>query len=59
MLIPVEAEVKQLLDIPDDYAIAAFLGIGWPARPFPTRLRRRPVEDFATVDRFGGEPFRA
>lgn len=59
VLIPVEAEVKQLLDIPDDYAIAAFLGIGWPARPFPTRLRRRPVEDFATVDRFGGEPFRA
>lgn len=58
VLVPVEAEVKQLLDVPDDYAIAAFLGVGWPARPLPTRLARRPVEDFATVDRFGGEPFR-
>lgn len=59
VLISVEAEVKRLLDIPDQYAVAAFLGVGWPERPFPTRLKRRPVEDFATVDGFGGDPLRA
>ena len=59
VLIPVEAEVKRLLDIPDEYAVAAFLGVGWPERPFPTRLKRRPVEDFATVDGFSGNPIRA
>lgn len=58
VLISVEAEVKRLLDIPDQYAVAAFLGVGWPERPFPTRLKRRPVEDFATVDGFGGDPLR-
>ena len=58
VLIPVEAEVKRLLDIPDEYAVAAFLGVGWPERPFPTRLKRRPVEDFATVDGFSGNPIR-
>ena len=59
MLIPVEAEVKQLLDIPDEYAVAAFLAVGWPERPFPTHLKRRPVEEFATVDGFSGDALRA
>jgi nitroreductase len=59
VLVPVEAEVRELLDIPDEYAIAAILGVGWPAQPLPTRLRRRPVEAFVTVDRFGGEPLAA
>jgi nitroreductase len=53
-----ETEVKRLLDIPDGFALAAHLGVGWPARPHPTRLQRRQVEDFTTVDRFGGEPLR-
>jgi nitroreductase len=57
-LTPVEAEARELLQIPDGFSIAAHLGVGWPARPFPTRLKRRPVEDFATLDRFGGEPLR-
>jgi nitroreductase len=59
VLIPVEAEVKQLLDIPDEYAVAAFLAVGWPERPFPTHLKRRPVEEFATVDGFSGDALRA
>jgi hypothetical protein len=53
-----EAAVKRLLEIPDGFALAAHLGVGWPARPHPTRLRRRQVEDFTTIDRFGGEPLR-
>jgi nitroreductase len=53
-----EAEVKRLLDIPDAFALAAHLGVGWPVQPRPTRLQRRPVEDFTSVDGFGGNPFR-
>lgn len=49
-----EAEVKRLLGIPAGFELAAHLGVGWPARPHPTRLRRRPVEQFATIDRFDG-----
>jgi len=53
-----EPEVKRLLDIPDGFALAAHLGVGWPAQPHPTRLERRRVEDFTSVDRFGGNPLR-
>jgi nitroreductase len=59
VLVPEEAAVAELLGIPAEYALAAHLGVGWPAEPHPTRLRRRPVEEFATVDRFDGAPFRA
>ena len=57
-LTPVEAEARQLLHIPDEFSIAAHLGVGWPARPLPRRLRRKAVEEFASLDRFGGEPIR-
>jgi nitroreductase len=53
-----EAEVRRLLEIPDGFALAAHLGVGWPSRPHPTRLQRRQVEEFTTIDRFGGEPLR-
>ena len=59
LIVPEEAEVRRALDIPDGFAVAAHIGVGWPARPLPERLRRRPVEEFATVDRFTGEPFTA
>jgi len=57
VLVPVEAEVRQLLRIPDGVAMAAHLGVGWPGETLPTRLTRRPVADFATVDSFDGEAF--
>jgi nitroreductase len=57
-LTPVEGEAKELLHIPDAFSIAAHLGVGWPARRLPTRLKRRSVEDFTTIDRFAGEPLR-
>jgi nitroreductase len=49
-----EPEVLRLLDIPDTHAVAAHLGVGWPEGAYPTRLRRRPVEDFASLDTFSG-----
>jgi Nitroreductase family len=57
VLVPVEVEVKRLLRIPEGVAIAAHLGVGWPAGRLPTRLRRRQVADFATVDSFDGPAF--
>ena len=51
-----EPAVRELLDIPDGWAIAALLALGRPATQV-TRLRRAPVEDFTSVDGFGGRPF--
>jgi nitroreductase len=54
--VPVREQIMQLLEIPLDFGIAAHLGVGWPAGPLPTRLSRRPVEEFVTIDRFNGHP---
>ncbi len=51
-----EPEVKELFGLPTEYAVAALLAMGHPERPI-TRLRRRPVGDFATVDRLDGPAF--
>jgi nitroreductase len=53
LLVPAEADVKRLLDIPEDVALAAHVGVGHRADPWPERLARRPVEEFAFLDRFG------
>lgn len=50
-----EPELAGLLDLPEQHAVVALLGLGTPVHQ-PTRLRRRPVEVFATIDRFGGPP---
>lgn len=55
MLARRDAEVRALLDAPDHFAVAAGLVLGHPVRR-PTRLRRAPVADFATVDRIDGPP---
>ena len=48
-----EPDVKALLGIPDDIATAAMVAIGWPARPFPSVLNRRPLAEFAFTDTYG------
>jgi nitroreductase len=53
LLVPAEAEVKQLLAIPDEVALAAHIGVGWPAEPWPKKLARRPVGEFAFAERWG------
>jgi nitroreductase len=53
LLVPAEAEVKQLLEIPEDLALAAHIGVGHRADPWPTRLARKPVEEFAFAERYG------
>lgn len=51
-----EPRVKELLGIPDNYAIAAILPIGKPVKQV-SKLTRKPVAEIATRERFDGEPF--
>ena len=51
-----ESEVQALLGIPDSHAVAAMLPIGVPVKQL-TKLTRKPVEEFVTVDRYDGEAF--
>jgi len=53
LLCAVEPEVKVLLGIPGDVSTAAMVTIGWPANPFPKKLTRRPLSEFAFTDHYG------
>jgi nitroreductase len=51
-----EPEVREVLGLPDEVALAAVLAIGHPVKQL-RRLTREPVESFTTVDRYDGAPF--
>jgi nitroreductase len=53
LLVPAEAEVKRLLEIPEEVALAAHVGVGHRADPWPKRLARKPVGEFAFAERYG------
>jgi nitroreductase len=53
-----EPRVKELLGIPEDYAIAAILPIGKPVKQV-SKLTRKPVNELVTRERFDGKPFSA
>ena len=57
LVITVEEQIRDLLGIPDTHAVAALVPLGKPAWQL-SNLRRRPVEDFTTRDRFDGPSFR-
>ncbi|BBY82398.1 nitroreductase family protein [Mycolicibacterium pulveris] len=50
-----EPRIRELLNIPDHYAVAALLPLGKPTRQL-TKLSRKPVSEIATKERFDGEP---
>ena len=52
----VEDQVKALLGIPDQWAVATLVPMGKPVKQL-TRLKRKPVEDFVVRERFEGETF--
>jgi nitroreductase len=56
LLVPAEAQVKRLLEMPEELALAAHIGVGYRADPWPARLARNPVGEFAFAERYG-EPF--
>jgi nitroreductase len=51
-----EPEVVELVGIPEGWGIAALVALGYPQHQ-PSRLRRRSVEELASVDRFDGPAF--
>jgi nitroreductase len=53
MTVTREPQMKQLLGVPDEFAVAAVLAMGYPVSR-PTRLRRGPVASFTTIDTFDG-----
>jgi len=53
MVVRREDEVRRLLHVPETFRVAGLLALGHPVRR-PTRLRRAPVEEFATVDTLDG-----
>lgn len=48
-----EPEVKELLEIPDGYLTACHVVAGYPAKGFPKKLTRSPVEEMTFIDTFG------
>lgn len=55
MLIRQEDAVRDLLGAPHGWALATVVVLGHPVHQ-PTQLRRRPVAEFATIDRMDGRP---
>ena len=51
-----EPAAQALLGLPEQMAIAAMVPLGKPVKQL-TRLRRKPVEEFAMWDCWGGEAF--
>lgn len=53
MVVPEEPAVRDLLGIPEDFAVAAVLPLGKPVKQF-NKLTRKPVEEIACRERFAG-----
>jgi nitroreductase len=51
-----EPAAREVLRVPEGFAIAALLALGYPVKR-PTKLRRRAVREFTTRDTFDGAPF--
>ena len=53
LLAPAEPQVRELLAIPDDVVIAAYVLVGRRDEPWPAQLSRKPVAEFAFAERYG------
>jgi nitroreductase len=53
LLVPAEARVRELLQIPDGIALAGHISVGYRDDPWPTKLRRNPVGEFVFGERYG------
>jgi nitroreductase len=51
-----EPALRAALGVPEHFAVATVVALGYPATRH-TKLTRRPVSDFATVDHFDGRAF--
>jgi nitroreductase len=55
VLVRQEPAVKELLGVPEEHALACVIPLGRPKHRV-SRLRRNAVEQFATLETFGGPP---
>jgi nitroreductase len=53
-----EPKVRELLHIPDGFLTAAHVAVGYPAKGFPKKLTRTPVEEIVGLDDFATPMFR-
>lgn len=53
LLVLSENEIKKLLNIPEELATAAVITLGWPDKPFPKKLKRKPLSEIAYLDSHG------
>jgi nitroreductase len=51
--VAMEPQMRQLLGIPDELIVCATIPLGYPERPFPTKLSRGPISGMVFADRFG------
>ena len=56
MVVPEEAAVKELLGVPDEFAVAAVVPLGKPVTQL-RKLKRKAVSEFVTRERFDGPAF--
>jgi nitroreductase len=56
LLVPAEAEIREMLSIPDEMVLAGHISVGYRSDPWPQQLSRKPVAEFAYGDRYG-EPW--
>jgi nitroreductase len=56
LLTPAEEEVRKLLALPDGIALAGHISVGHRADPWPAKLSRKPLSEFAFGERYG-EPW--
>ncbi len=53
LLVLSEKEIKKMLNIPEPLATAAVITLGWPEKPFPKKLKRKPLAHVAFLDTYG------
>lgn len=51
-----EPKAKEILSLPDDFAVASMVAIGKPLKQL-TKLKRNPVESFTRIDTWSGDVF--
>ncbi len=53
LLVPAEPQLRELLEIPDGFAVAGHISVGYRDGEWPRQLTRNPVSEFVFAERFG------
>jgi nitroreductase len=53
LLIAAEPQLRELLDIPEGFAVAGHISVGYRDGDWPRKLTRNPVTEFVFGERFG------